>query len=201
MAQSGPDKHLTVSLDRERERTIELLSDHFAHDNLTLDELERRIELAYRAPSLPALRELTTDLQSDAAVVAEQRSAALPEVFAPERGRVVSVMTSTKKRGMWRPPRHLDVWCVMSETLLDLTEAHLPSGVTEIHLHALMAQIKVIVGPGVRVVVQPDAFMAEVSDEVFEPPAVGSGAPVVRITGFVMMTELKVFVRTRERLD
>jgi hypothetical protein len=41
--------------------------------------------------------------------------------------------------------------------------------------------------------------MAEVADETTDPPPVGSGAPVIRITGFVMMTELKVFVRTREK--
>jgi len=201
MAQSGPDKQGLVVLARERELTIELLSDHFAHDNLSLEELERRIEQAYRAPSVPALRELTKDLQSEAAGAAEQRGAALPEVFAPEEGKVVSIMAQTRRRGRWHVPRHLDVWSIMSETYLDLTQAQLTSGVTEIHLHALMTTIKIIVPPGVRVVVQPSAFMAEVSDEAFDPPAVGSGAPVVRITGPVFMAELKVFVRTRELQD
>lgn len=200
MAPSGPEKP-AVSLEAERDRTIELLSDHFAHDNLTLDQLELRIEQAYRAASLPALRELTKDLKTDAGAVVPQPAASIPEVFAPERDRIVSIMANTKRRGMWQPPRHLDVVCVMSETLLDLTEARLPTGVTEIHLRALMASIKVIVPPGVRVVLQPSAFMAEVSDEVFAPPPVGSNAPVVRITGPVVMTELKVRVRTRELPD
>lgn len=201
MAPSGPDKQGIVSLEREREKTIDVLSQHFAHDNLSLEELERRIDQVYKASSVAALRDLTKDLQADAAAVAERRAAPLPEVFAPERGRVVSVMTQTKKRGMWNPPRHVDVFCFMSETLLDLTEARLAEGVTEIHLRAVMTQVKVIVPPGVRVVVQPDAFMAEVSDEVMDPPPVGSRAPVVRITGFVFMTELKVFARTRELFD
>lgn len=200
MAQSGPEKP-EVSLEAERDRTIELLSDHFAHDNLTLDQLEQRIEQAYRASSLPALRELTKDLKTDAGAVVPRRDAPLPEVFAPERDRIVSIMANTKRRGMWAPPRHLDVVCVMSETLLDLTEAKLPTGVTEIHLRALMASIKVIVPPGVRVVLQPSAFMAEVSDDVLSPPPVGSNAPVVRITGPVVMTELKVRMRTRELSD
>lgn len=201
MAPSGPDKQGIVSLEREREKTIDVLSEHFAHDNLSLDELERRIDRVYKASSVAALRDLTKDLQTDLPVVTQRRVAPLPEVFAPEHGRIVSVMTSTKKRGVWQPPRDLDVWCVMSETHLDLTEAHFADGVTEIHLHALMAQVKVIVPPGVRVVVQPDAFMADVSDEILDPPPVGSRAPVLRITGLVIMTELKVFVRTRELID
>lgn len=187
-----------LSLERERELTIELLSDHFAQDNLSLDELERRIELAYRASSLPALRDLTKDLRRDEGAVVPAPDAPLPEVFAPERDRIVSVMTQTKRRGMWQPARHLDLWSVMSETHLDLTRARLSPGVTEIHVRALMAAVKVIVPPGVRVVVQPSAFMAEVSDEALDPPPVGSNAPVVRITGGLVMSELKVRVRTRE---
>lgn len=200
MAQSGPEKP-AVTLDRERDRTIELLSDHFAHDNLTLDELERRIEQAYRASSLPALRDLTKDLQTHAGAVVPRPEAPLPEVFAPERDRIVSIMANTKRRGTWQPARHLDVWSIMSDLHLDLTEARLSPGVTEIHLRAIMAAVKVIVPPGVRVVVQPSAFMADVSDEMLEQPAVGSQAPVVRITGPVFLAELKVRVRTREILD
>jgi uncharacterized protein DUF1707/cell wall-active antibiotic response 4TMS protein YvqF len=200
MAPSGPDKPV-VSLERERERTIELLSQHFAHDNLSLDELERRLEQVYRASSVPALRDLTRDLPTDAVEAQEQRAVAIPEAFAPEHDRIVSIMAETKRRGMWRAPKRLDVWCIMSDTTLDLTEAQLTSSVTEIHLRAVMAAVKVIVSPGVRVVVQPSAFMSSVADEIGNQPPVGSGAPVVRITGPVVMAELKVVVRRRELLE
>jgi hypothetical protein len=187
-----------VPLERERERTIELLSQHFANDNLSLDELESRLEQVYRAGSVPALRELTRDLPSDAVEPQERLAAPLSEVFAPEEGRIVSIMAETKRRGFWLVPRKLNLWTIMSDTRLDLTQAQLAPGVTEIHLRSVMAAVKVIVPSGVRVVVQPSAFMAEVADETIDPPPVGSGAPVVRITGPVIMAELKVFVRKRE---
>ena len=201
MARSEPEK-LPLSLDREREKVIELLSRHFAHDNLTLDELERRMGLVYQASTVQSLRELTRDLpEAEAATPAPVRSGApVPQAFLPESGRIVSVMAQTKRKGVWQPPRDLDVWCVMSETLLDLTQAQLAPGVTEIEMHALMASVKIIVPPGVRVVCQPSAFMSTVDDETDNPPPVGSGAPVIRISGPVVMTELKISVRTRERL-
>jgi hypothetical protein len=189
---------LPVSLDQERERTIELLSKHFAYDNLSLDELERRMEQVYRARSAPALRELIKDLPSEVAEGEARRAVAVPEAFAPERDRIVSIMAETKRRGVWRPPKRLDVWSIMSDTKLDLTEAVLASGVTEIHLRAVMAAVRVIVPPGVRVVVQPSALMSSVLDDMEDQPPVGSGAPVVRITGPVIMSELKIKVRTRE---
>lgn len=193
-----PEEHGIVPIEGERERIIELLSQHFANDTLSLEELERRIELAYRATSLPALREITRDLPGPSAVVPRPASAPPLDVYAPEYDRIVSIMANTKRRGIWRPARDLDLWSVMSETHLDLTEALLAEGVTEIDIHAVMASVKIIVPPGVRVVMQVGSFMAEVNDDVMEPPAVGSGAPVIRITGFVFMSELKVRVRHRE---
>lgn len=201
MAQSGPD--VPVSLDRERERTISLLGDHFAQDNLSLEELEHRIEQAYRARDLPALRDLLKDLpttEEKATAIVSERSRPSHEIFAPEEGRLVSVMSQTNRRGVWHLPRALTVWSVMSETNLDLTQAVLPPGVTEIDLHGIMTSIKIVVPPGVRVVMQAGSFMADVSDLTDDPPPVGSGAPVVRVTGFVFMAELKVTVRRREEI-
>jgi hypothetical protein len=200
MARSDPEK-LPLSFDREREKVIELLSQHFAHDNLSLDELERRMALVYQASSIQSLKELTRDLPEAEAAVPARVAAPVPQAFMAESGRIVSVMAQTKRKGVWQPPRDLDVWCVMSETHLDLTQAQLASGVTEIELHALMASVKIIVPPGVRVVCQPSAFMSTVNDETADPPPVGSGAPVIRISGPVVMTELKITVRTRERLS
>jgi hypothetical protein len=196
MAQSGPSGPI-VSLEREREKTIELLSQHFAHDNLSLDELERRMEEVYRAASVPALRELTKDLPTDSSEAQEKR-AWRSRTFVPEQDRIVSIMAETTRRAVGRTPQRLDVLCIMSDTKLDLTEAQLGQGVTEIHLRAIMASVRIIVPPGVRVVIQPSGFMSSVTDDMADQPPVGSGAPVIRITGRLIMAELKVVVRTRE---
>ena len=197
MAPSEPDS--PISLQGERERTIELLSRHFAQDNLSVEQLEQRIEQAYRAASVPALREVTKDLPGDAVVAPLQRAVAVPEEFAHEHDRIVSVMSETKRRGVWRPPKHLDAWCVMSDTVLDLTEATLAPGVTEIHLRAMMAAVKIIVPRGIRVMLQPTSVMSTLTfdEDDFDPP-VGPGTPVLQITGLILMTELKVKARTRE---
>jgi hypothetical protein len=202
MAPSGPDP-LTASLQGERERTIALLGEHFAQDNLSLDELERRIERAYRAQDLSSLRELMQDLPSAESAVAPRAAPAIasPDIYPLEEGRVVSIMSNTRRRGVWQPPRFLDVYSIMSETLLDMTRAVLQPGVTEVEVRGLMTTVKIIVPPGVRVVTQASGFMADVSDLTIDPPPVGSGAPVVRITGWVVMGELKVVVRRTEHAD
>lgn len=194
MAPSDPEKP-ALSLPAERERTIARLGEHFANDNITLEELERLIEQAYRAPDMAALEALTRDLPAGPrSAVVPAAPAPVPDLYVPEEGRVISVMSETRRKGMWHLPRTLDVWCLMSETHLDLTHVALPAGVTEIEVHALMSSVKIVVPRHVRVVMQAGGFMATVTDRTDDPPPLGTGAPVLRITGFVMMAELKVKV-------
>ena len=204
MARSDPDRvgpNAPLSLERERELTVELLSQHFAVDNLTLDELDRRMEQVYRATSVVALRDITRDLPTTGGSSAAQSSSqalAPVDAFPVEHARIVSIMSETKRQGLWQLPRKLDVWSIMSETRLDLTESQLLEGVTEIRLHALMCAVKIVVPPGVRVVMQAGALMSAVDDDLGDQPPVGSRAPVVRITGRLVMGELKVSTRRRE---
>lgn len=191
-----------------REKTIALLSQHFAQDNLSLDELEQRIEAAYRAMTVPALQDLTRDLVGNAPSSVAAAAGAVPAKraapdfggleYAAEHDRIVAFMSSTRRKGVWRPARRTVLWAIMSETVLDLTQAVLPPGITEIRIRGVMSAAKVIVPPGVRVVIQPASIMSSVSDETMEPPAVGSGAPVVRLTGTLLMCELRAVVRRRE---
>src|ERR1043166_1453239 len=51
----------------ERDRVIAALCEHFAHDNLAMDELERRLELANRARTQAELVALVADLPSSTA--------------------------------------------------------------------------------------------------------------------------------------
>lgn len=193
---------LIVTVEGEREKTVALLSEHFAQDNLSLEEFEKRVEKVYQATSVPALCELTKDLVVASAPSAlapvGTHAAAVAADYPLEHERISAIMSETKRTGPWHVARKLRVVAVMSETTLDLTQAVLQPGVTEIRLSALMASVKVIVPPGVRVVLQASALMASVSDETVDPPPVGSGAPVVRITGRVIMTELVALLRRRE---
>lgn len=190
------DDALALPLSVQRERAIELLSRHFAHDVITLDELERRIEKAYQARSGAELADLTRDLPADAGASGAVLPTPTPRPYAAETDRIVSIMTEAKRSGVWRPARDLSVWSIMSETRLDLTDAALGKGVTEIRLMAVMTSFRVTIPPGVRLLAQVDSFMSSLSDESAEPLD-GSDAPVVRLTGFALMSEIKVRVKLR----
>jgi Domain of unknown function (DUF1707)/Cell wall-active antibiotics response 4TMS YvqF len=197
--QEKPASPAVPSLERERERAVELLSFHFAQDNLSLEELERRMERVYAARSLPALRELTQDLPSDVDAAPAARAVPVPAAFAPQRERIVAIMSETRRGGLAQLPRELDVRVLMADLKLDLTGTPIPSGVTDVRVRALMATVEVRVPRGVRVVVQPSAIMASVNDHELLYDDVRPDAPVIRITGRVIMTELKIVTGTTVR--
>jgi len=182
-------------MEQARERTIDALSDHFAHDNLSLEELERRLELAYRATTPADLRALTADLDQLAEQQAKAPATVAPSALAtPDRERVTSIMSETKRRGVWAVPQRLDVNSVMADTTIDLTQAILPSGIIDIHVRAFMAAVKLIVPPGVRVASRVGAFMGSVNVRPDEGKA-RPEMPVIRLSGWAFMAEVQTKTR------
>jgi hypothetical protein len=199
----SPDQRPVPSLTDERERVIQQLSEHFANDRLTMDELDARMEGVYKASSLEELRRLTADLPESTAVAPVLPPE--PVAIAPDRDRVVAIMSETKRRGPWAVPQRLGVFALMSDATIDLTQATLPAGIIDIHVRSLMAAVKLIVPPGVQIVSRVGSLMGSVhgGGEPDQTPGAPSWRPgtVVRLTGWACMAEVSVKVRRRERKE
>jgi hypothetical protein len=193
---------LPVPLASVRERTIELLSEHFANDRLTMDELDQRLERAYAATSVGELNALTADLPDERPTLAPSAVAARP--FALDRpgepGRIVAILSETKRGGLWAVPADLQVTAAMSNLTLDLRSARLSAGVTDVQLNAVMASVQIILPPGVRVVESVRAFMASVTDDSYSVVGTDASVPVIRLTGRAVMAEVKVQTRSHRML-
>ncbi|MDB4907371.1 MAG: hypothetical protein JWO05_2155 [Gemmatimonadetes bacterium] len=179
-----------VALDALRQQVIERLSFHFAQDALTVDDLEARIERAYQARDEGELHSLVADLERSAQPVRVGGMLSGPVV--QDLDRLVNVMGDTKRRGPWVPARRIELLAIMSETTLDFTEALIGSGVTEIHLTAVMASVRIIVPPGLHVVNAVSAFMATVSETPYWQDEDLRSAPVIHLSGSAVMAEVSV---------
>jgi cell wall-active antibiotic response 4TMS protein YvqF/uncharacterized protein DUF1707 len=198
------------SLARAREQKISELSQYFANDDLSLDELERRIERVYRAGNVLELDEITADLRrAGQAGNAQPQSArassrSIAPISGPVQSRMLAIMGETKRLGRWQVPRQLDILSIMSDTELDLTQAAVGPGITEIHVRALWSACKIVVPPEMRVINEMHAIMASVTSKAHEmdpPGSERSGGSVIRLTGTAMMAEVKVVVRKLEGAD
>jgi hypothetical protein len=185
-----------MSLEQERERTVQVLCHQFARDNLTTEELESRLEAAYKAASLSELHALTSGLPAVALTADDERSHAVSGTATDSaKRRLVSVFGSLKKRGDWEPAPRTRVVSVFSECELDFRDARIAPGLTTVDVAAVFAAVRIIVPPGVSVECDGSAFMGAFEDKAHVGPPPAGDAPILRITGIAVFSEVKVVMR------
>jgi hypothetical protein len=177
-----------------RERVIQTLTNAFANDQLSVAELEDRLEQAYRATTADEALSLIAGLDQQApagAVVAGTDRASVASMREPER--FVSIMSSQARRGVWAVPRELKVVALFSDTTIDLTHATLPTDIIELRVNVIFASVRIVVPPGLRVVNRVGAFAANVESEpALDLAPMKPGSPVVRITGNALFASLEI---------
>ncbi len=197
------------TLSRAREQKISELSQHFANDDLSLEDLERRIEQVYKAASVAELDAITSDLRvsqlpaagrSSSAQMTDARTDYATSNLPAPSSRLLAVMSESKRTGRWLVPQRLDVVSLMADTKIDLTHAVMPPGGAEFHVRSFWAACKIVVPPEMRVINEMHAIMASVVSKADEMDAEGAQrhGPTLRLTGTAFMAEVKVVVRRRE---
>lgn len=193
----GDNKPALVALRERREQVIDSLSEHFASDALTVDEVEERIELAHRATTLAELDQLLADLEppevSQALVVRDQPEP--PTVARPKEKKMRSVLASLNRTGQWVVPETLRVSAVLGEAKLDFREVQLPPGSTEIHVRTVLGSVEIIVPPTLAVECESSAFLGEIEERHRAPEASDPDAPRLVISGRVILGELTIETR------
>jgi len=193
------DEHVSPSA---RERVVQDLADHFAQDRLSLPEYERRVELAYRAPTADALMDLTRDL----APPPPARVSAPTALSTPAESRLAAQLTKAKtfvalmsgvvRRGTWTAPARIRAIAWMGGIGLDLREATLTAPVTDIYVFALMGGVEIIVPPDVRLETDGFAIMGGFEDQLKEPASRDPNVPVIRVRGLAIMGGVEARVAT-----
>lgn len=155
-----------VSLRDARERAIALLSDAFAHGVIDVDEFDARLTYAHRATTVIDVESLVTDL-------AEGR----------ETEEISAIFGGVERGGVWAPPRRLRVRAVFGGIVLDLREAILVPGLTEIHVTATFGGVQIVVPPGLSVEVSGSAVLGGFAHLDRAPSRPDPERPLVRVCG------------------
>jgi hypothetical protein len=182
-----------------RERVIQVLTDAFANDVITVAELEDRLERVYRA---------TTAAEAEALIVGlRQPGASSSNIGAPagsaggspmivlerERSRIASIFSSQSRRGIWTVPRELEVFALFSDMTIDLTHASLPHDIVELEVNVVFASLRIVIPSGLRVVNRIGAFAASVETEpALDLAPMVPGSPVIRLTGNASFANVEI---------
>lgn len=207
------NKPLAAPLGQEaQQRTIDVLCESFARDEMDVEEFEQRVELVHRAETLEELRAILADLPTSTLPVkgdSRPRTATVPHslpsvgltprpTLPPERvpghSVVVGIMGGGRRAGAWVPARHNWVVGVMGGCGLDFREAHLGPGVTEIPVLGIMGGVKVLVPPDVRVECSGIGIMGGFDVQQTVTSTSDPEAPVIRVTGLAIMGGASVTV-------
>jgi hypothetical protein len=189
-----PGSTLALAVEKAREHAIRVLSDGYAYDVLTEDEFEWRLGQLSLANSPAEVQALIADLPAGATpATAGHVGTRYPGAPVPAEERIRGVMSEVRRDGVWRLPQRLRVSAVMSDVRLDLREAVIPAGCV-IEVRAIMAGVRIIVPPGLRVEFDVSPFMGAAGNDSSRMPTAFS-APVIRVTGSAVMAEVRVRVR------
>lgn len=200
----------------ERDRVIEALCQHYARDNLEMEEFERRVDRAHKARTQEDLQALLADLPAVVDESAPASPAAKPEsgrttildtrdgkvarldvqnpAAVRERATEVAIWSARVRKGSWSPAQTTRALAVMGGVELDFREAVLPPGDTHVHAISLMGSVEITVPPGVRVETDGFAVMGAFEEQT-DDASPADDAPVIRITGFAFMGAVEVKCR------
>ena len=224
MTESETPERTTPAGEATRQKAIDALCEAFAEDRIPVDEFERRVELAHRAETTQELRQLLSGLpgvpvpatiprDSDPGDEETESGVTLTETGdrtqgaylmrrptqAPGQVRptsfIAGIMGGGSRQGAWYPARVNYAMGFMGGFSLDLREAPLPPGVTEIKIFCFWGGGEIIVPPDVTVEVSIVGIMGGFDYDHAVPGTLDPDAPVIHITGVCFMGGAGISVR------
>ena len=168
------------------DRVVDILTRHYAEDRISSEELEARLERAYRAATASELDALVADLPAAAP--------AATALSVPAQ-RVRALLSGQEQRVTGVAPRQMELRAHLGYVEMDLTRATFEPGVTEIDVRALMGYVQIRLPADVRVECHGRAVMGFFALKGARRSSEGDATRVVRITGRAMMGFAEVSVR------
>jgi hypothetical protein len=190
----GDQSRLRVS-DADRHRVAELLRQAAGEGRLDLEELEERLEAAYRAKTYGDLVPLTADLPLGSHVrhpPAGQR-AGVPLSALIRYDTSFAILGGVRRKGLWEIGASHTALAIMGGLVVDLREARFTTRETVVHAYAIWSGIDIYVNAHTRVLVDGFGIMGafdQARDKV--EPDLRLDSPVVRVNGFALMAGVTV---------
>lgn len=195
----------TIELADARERAIDVLSECFARDMLTVEDFERRVSVAHSAESMAelgrAIEGLGTRDRGEAARtddppgnIARTTLAATHAQVIPA-DRAVAVFAETRRAGRWVPARRNTVVAVMGSVVIDLREARFGPGDTTFSAVTVLGSVEILVPPGVNVQCGGSAVFGSFERRDSGPAPVAPDAPLIRVDGFSVLGSVEIETR------
>lgn len=170
------------SMEELRDETIKRLEYGYSHGEISLDELEKRIEIAVNTSIEEDLKPLVLDLKSEPEVK--------PTFQEKPEETIMSVLSSVQRKGRWTPARANKIFVFMGSVELDFSEAELNPGVTDFEFFTVMGGIEVRVPEGINVELSGLPLLAGIENKLSHSQYPGN--PTIKLHGTAFMSGVEI---------
>ena len=110
---------------------------------------------------------------------------------------VVSFLSSTEREGRWQLPRRFRALAVLGNVELDLREAEIGYGLSQIEAVAVLGNVEIKVSPDVAVECDGDSFMGTftLKYDGRASPSMANREKIIRVTGSAYAGAVTVMVK------
>jgi len=183
-----------------RAEVIDQLVMNYAHQEITLEAFETRLDLAMDTEDRNILLEQVADLdlkidnqyQKTKADKLSSDKNYFDDDFG-EHEKFVKILSSAEHIGRWVVPEKIRVTSVLSDFILDFTDAIFNTPIVHIKMFNLLTSNTIYVPEDVRVVCKTSSYLSSVNQSVFGSAA--ENAQTIVIHGNCILSSMDIEVR------
>jgi hypothetical protein len=183
-----------------REEVIDQLVMNYAHQEITLEAFERRLDLAMDTEDRSILLEqvadldLTTDNQYQKTKAEKlSRDKYYFDNDSDDHEKITRVLSSSTQNGPWVVAEKISVKSILSDFTLDFTDAIFKFPVVHINMFSLLTADTIYVPEGVRVVCKASSYLGSIESTVFG--SVDENAQTIVIHGNCILSSMDIKIR------
>jgi len=177
------------SIEYQRKKVLEQLEVNFAHDIISVDEYERRVDIALNTSIEADLVRISGDLQPLPEVSGQKPSPERPLHHSRKDDLIVGILSRIDRRRNWNPAKYNKIVTLLGRVKLDFTQVRLPSGTTVVEFFCVMGHLDIIVPEGVRIDMAGLPVMGSINNLTDDPES--TNCPVIKIRGLTLMGSIE----------
>lgn len=180
--------------DADRDQYASVLQDAYAQGRLTRDEYDERLDACMRAKTYGELSPLVADLPPANLPVVRPAADVVPA--SRPSAAMIAIFSGVERKGIWELTDDNVALAVFGSVEIDLRQATIPAGESEIRAFAILGSVEIIVEPGTLVDCSGIGILGDFSGTKNVPPRPDS--PLIRVTGLALLGSVTVKEKKRK---